>query len=122
MKCPICGNKMKIKTQNRISYMDQIECEVEYEKIIYHVCKNKHLTIAYNETDNEWDIPYEIKVTEKQLRAARFIERYTDKQSPEVPLKYPYWKFIKKHLQEAIKNRNECTDWDDYDVCIEEPH
>lgn len=105
MKCPICGNEMKKKTQYICVMWDQIDGDSEYRLDVTYSCKNHHLEIKYNEYDDEWEIPDEIKVTNKQLDTALFIECYTNKRKPEVPLKYEYWKFIKRYLPMAIRHK-----------------
>lgn len=106
MLCPDCKKKMNRKIINRTLYADFIECESVSEEVLLYSCK---CGIKY--CDLKWIIPDNKKPSEKQLKAAHFIERALNCRPP-APTKKALWNFINKYIDDAknkIQKNNDST-------------
>lgn len=99
MNCPNCNRTMQDKSYNYygIGDWDMDYPATTHEEYICSHCKIKYM-------NGEWEIPEEIAATNKQKRAALFINRVLGVQLP-VLTKKNAWQYINKYLEKAKEQR-----------------
>lgn len=117
MKCPNCGKEMTDRSYSKLEEFYHWKDEEYYYKRNHYekfVCRDCKISVV----NNKWNIPDNLRATEKQVEACNFICRILNIEPPPLT-KRAVWHFIHDHIEEAvdIKNKREgwFCDYDDYD-------
>lgn len=117
MKCPNCGKEMTDRSYSKLEEFYHWKDEEFYYKRNHYekfVCRDCKISVV----NYKWNIPDNLRATEKQVEACNFICRILNIEPPPLT-KRAVWHFIHDHIEEAvdIKNKREgwFCDYDDYD-------
>lgn len=97
MKCPNCGKEMESLDRRFVGFGDEPDYDT-YEHI-GDECKKCH--IKYNEHSRSWELPEELKPTEKQKRTIFFIRNRLDVRDDDPVTKKQHCDFIEKYFDKA---------------------
>lgn len=97
MICPNCGKEMKSLDIRVFSTGD--EPDYDWYDHIGDECKK--CKIKYNENSHSWQLPNELKPTEKQIKTVLFIENRLLIHPDGLITKKQYFEFIKKYFEQA---------------------
>ena len=116
MKCPNCGKEMKNRSYSKLEEFYHCKDDEYYYKRNYYekfVCSDCKISIV----NDEWNIPDDLRATEKQVEACNFICRILNIEHPPLT-KRAVWHFIHDHIEEAVDIKNKREGWFcDYDDC-----
>ena len=114
MLCPDCRKTMKTNSKQVMTSMSFIDGESIFETVYFNEC-----TCGIRYEDLKWEIPEDRKASEKQIKAAMFIENVLKIKAPP-PTKKGMWVFINnyfdkaKEKQETKNNDSKPEDEDSY--------
>lgn len=97
MICPNCGKEMK--SLDVRAFSTGPEPDYDWYSHIGDECKK--CKIKYNESTHSWELPDNLKPTEKQLKTVLFIENRLSIRSNNLITKKQYFEFIKKYFEQA---------------------
>ena len=106
MICPNCNKEMKDKSY---WYYGIGSWDADYPDCYHeeHTCK----TCKISYINGEWHIPSELVATDKQIKAAEFINSVLKNELP-APTKRNLWKYIHDNLETAKEVReNNFEEW-----------
>ncbi len=116
MKCPNCGKEMTDRSYSKLEEFYHWKDEEYYYKRNHYekfVCRDCKISIV----NDKWNIPDNLRATEKQVEACNFICRILNIEPPPLT-KRAVWHFIHDHIEEAVDIKNKREGWFcDYDDC-----
>ena len=116
MKCPNCGKEMTDRSYSKLEeFYHWKDDEYYYKRNHYEkfVCRDCKISIV----NDKWNIPDNLRATEKQVEACNFICRILNIEPPPLT-KRAVWHFIHDHIEEAVDIKNKREGWFcDYDDC-----
>lgn len=101
--CPVCNAVMEDKSWYR--WVWDTDGEAVLDGDVLYVCPKCSTRLHYD----DWEIAEAYRASEKQVRTARFIARWTGRSMP-LPIKSVLWRYIRDYWDEAKKN---CADYSD---------